>query len=286
MVHNLTVLVGLVLLTTQGTQIRERKKAKQKEHPNPPLPQKQPPAEWGDCLSSALAGASAVTQPHPQKATSLQPLVLTIHLNVSLNTASYFLPSIERQEDLISLASLHSCPHYSTASEDEIALSPGCQQINQGISSRMSWINAHLPHQDQECCSKQRQRSSSNGYLIQMEKQKQLRMRVTYKNLKRQKLYSNVIRKQNKKISGIPFLLAKDPEGNASKVPRMKALEYAKTMAKSPVQFQPRQKQKYQSKGFPEHASDLDVPQMAVPEALRKRHKEEKQAVSFPPNAC
>ena len=40
--------------------------------------------------------------------------------------------------------------------------------------------------------------------------------------MKRQKLYSNVIREQNKNISRIPFLLAKDPEGSDKKVPRMK----------------------------------------------------------------
>ncbi|XP_062414114.1 jhy protein homolog [Pungitius pungitius] len=356
----------------QGPQIRERKKAQQKEHPNLTLPQKEPPAEWGDRRSSAFAGASTVTQPNPQKATSLQPLLPTIHLNVSLNTASYFLPSIGAQDDLMDLASLHSSPHWSPASEDEISLSPGCQQTNPGISSRMSWRreNAHLPHRNEESCSKQRQRgaalqwpltcdgedqkqiaqnltlslgsssypllpaigksmtgteqipdmnsvypvhrSSSNSYLIQMEKQKQLRTRVTYKayslkdykqlksdivlqglgpdytaieetaeKLKRQKLYSNVIREQNKKISRIPFLLAKDPEGNDNKVPRMKALEYAKTIAKPPVQFQPQQRQKYQSKGFREHVFDPDVPQMAELEALRKRHEEEKKVVAL-----
>lgn len=40
--------------------------------------------------------------------------------------------------------------------------------------------------------------------------------------MKRQKLYSNVIREQNKKISRIPFLPAKDPEGSDKKVPRLK----------------------------------------------------------------
>uniref|UniRef100_G3Q9L6 Junctional cadherin complex regulator n=1 Tax=Gasterosteus aculeatus aculeatus TaxID=481459 RepID=G3Q9L6_GASAC len=354
-----------------GTRIRERKKAQQKEHPKPLLPQQQPPAEWGDCQSSTLAGASAVTKPNPQKAISLQPLLPTIHLNVSLNTASYFLPSIGDPDGLIDLASLHSCPHWSPASEDEIASSPGCQQINPGISSWMSWRRVNLPHRDQDSCSEQRQRgaalqwpitcegedqkeiaqnltlslgsssypllpaigksmtgkepeqspdvnsaypvhrSSSKGYLVKMEKQKQLRTRVPYKayslkdykqlksdivlqglgpdytaieetKLKRQKLYSNVIREQNKKISRIPFLLAKDPEGNDNKVPRLKALEYAKTIAKPPLQFPPRQRQKpVQSKGFPEHASDMDVPHMAVLEVLRKRHEEEKQAVSL-----
>ncbi|XP_067463378.1 jhy protein homolog isoform X1 [Thunnus thynnus] len=152
--------------------------------------------------------------------------------------------------------------------------------------------------------------SSSDGYLVQMEKQKQLRARVTYKaysvkdykqlmpvvtlqglgpdytalektKMKQQKLYSNVIREQNKKISRIPFLPAKDPEGNDKKVPRMKALEYAKTIAKPP---QPKLRQKHQSEGFTEHTpclEGLDVAQLARLELLGKRHEEEKQAVAL-----
>ncbi|XP_042355557.1 jhy protein homolog [Plectropomus leopardus] len=154
-------------------------------------------------------------------------------------------------------------------------------------------------------------RSSSDGYLVQMQKQKQLRARVTYKayslkdykqlksdinlrglgpdytaiektaeKMKRQKLYSNVIREQNKKIRRIPFLLAKDLEGNDKKVPRIKALEYAKTIAKPPVQSQPKQRQKDQSEDFIEHTpytEDLGNSQLEI---LRKRHEQEKQAVA------
>lgn len=40
--------------------------------------------------------------------------------------------------------------------------------------------------------------------------------------MRRQRLYSNVIREQNKKISRIPFLPAKNPQGADKKVPRMK----------------------------------------------------------------
>ncbi|XP_056267864.1 jhy protein homolog isoform X2 [Pseudoliparis swirei] len=362
------------------TQISERKKAQRKEYHNPPQPRQQPPAlgvkaEWGDCLSSPLPGPAAVTQPKPQKTTPSQPLRPTIHIN--LNTSSHLLPLIQQrgQDDIINLASLHGCPHWRPASEDELALSPGSQQTNPGMSSRMSWkgVNAHLHHRDLEGCSEQRQRKtalklpilcegedqdcpcevhageipqslprtpsstlslgsgsypvlpaieksttgkepelspgvdrgSSNGYLVQMEYQKQLRARVTYKayslkNYKQlkldinlqglgpdytaaeeTKLYSNVIREQNKKISRIPFLLAKDPEGNDKKVPRMKALEYAKTIAKPHVQSQPQQRQKHWSKGFTEHASDVDVSQLATLDVLRKRHEEEKQAVAL-----
>ncbi|XP_034406345.1 jhy protein homolog isoform X2 [Cyclopterus lumpus] len=369
-------------LKTQQLRISERKKAQRKEYHHPPRPRQQPPAlevkaEWGDCLSSTLAGPAAVTQPNPQKTTPSEPLRATIHVNINLNTSSHLLPLIQQrgQDEIINLASLHGCPHWRPASEDELALSPGCQQTNPGVSSQMSWkgVNAHLHHRGLEGYLEQRQRatalkwpivcegddqdcphevhgkefpqslprtptttlslgsgsypvlpaieksmtgkepelspgvnrSSSNGYLVQMENQKQLRARVTYKayslksykqlksdmNLRglgpdytaieETKLYSNVIREQNKKISRIPFLLAKDPEGSDKKVPRVKALEYAKTIAKPPVQSQPQQRQKHWAKGFTEHASYLDVSQLATLDVLRKRHEEEKQAVAL-----
>ncbi|XP_068456837.1 jhy protein homolog [Clinocottus analis] len=370
------------------TQISEKKKAQRKEYHNPRPPGQQHPApgvkaEWGDCLSSPSARPAAVTQRNPPKTTPSQPLLPPIHLNINLNTSSHLLPLIQQrgQDDIINIASYHGCPHWRPASEDELTLSPECQQADPGRSSQISCggENVRLHHQDLESCSKQWQRtsainwpiscegkgqdcpcevhtgkfsqslprthitnlslgsgsypvlpaieksmtgkepelspavnrSSSNGYLDQMEKRKQLRARVTYKayslknykqldtdinlrglgpdytameetaeKLKRQKLYSNVIREQNKKISRIPFLLAKDPEGNDKKVPRMKALEYARTIAKPPVQCQP-QRQKHRSKGVPEHASYLDVSQLATMEVLRKRHEEEKQAVAL-----
>lgn len=40
--------------------------------------------------------------------------------------------------------------------------------------------------------------------------------------MRRQRLYSNVIREQNKKISRMPFLPAKNLQGTDKKVPRMK----------------------------------------------------------------
>ncbi|XP_018548058.1 jhy protein homolog isoform X1 [Lates calcarifer] len=149
-------------------------------------------------------------------------------------------------------------------------------------------------------------RSNSDSYVVQMEKKKQLR--VTYKaykqlktdvnqkgphldytaiektKIKQQKLYSNVIREQNKKISRIPFLPAKDPEGSDKKVPRMKALEYAKTIAKPPVQSQPKQREKNQPEGLTElspYLQGLDVSQLTTLGLLRKRHEEEKQAVAL-----
>ncbi|KAM3600907.1 uncharacterized protein V6R79_004421 [Siganus canaliculatus] len=159
-------------------------------------------------------------------------------------------------------------------------------------------------------------RSSSDGYLVQMEKQKQLRVGVTYKvyslkdykhmksdislqglgpdykaiektaeKMKRQKLYSDVIRQQNKKISRIPFLPAKDPDSSEKKVPRMKALEYAKNIAKPPVQPRPKAGQKPHCHsecitGYIPYLEGLDQSQFATLELLRKRHEAEKRAVA------
>ncbi|XP_054873238.1 jhy protein homolog [Amphiprion ocellaris] len=157
------------------------------------------------------------------------------------------------------------------------------------------------------------QRSSSDGYLVQMEKQRQMRAKDTDKassvkdykqlksdikfqglnpdcttiektKLKRQKLYSNVIREQNKKLSRIPFPRTKDQKDCDKKVPRMKALEYVKTIAKPPVQSQPKPKQRNQSEGIIEHApfmKGLDVSHLATLQLLRKRHEEEKQCVAL-----
>ncbi|XP_059208083.1 jhy protein homolog [Centropristis striata] len=152
-------------------------------------------------------------------------------------------------------------------------------------------------------------RSSSDGYLVHMERQKQLKERVTYKesslrdykklktNLDlegfgpdhtatentvekmKQKLCSNVIHKQKLNTSRIPFLLTKEPDGNDKKVPRMKALEYAKTIAKPAVQ-----RQRHQSEGLSEPASysgGSDVSELSSLEILRKRHEEEKHAVAL-----
>ncbi|XP_035482669.1 jhy protein homolog isoform X2 [Scophthalmus maximus] len=148
----------------------------------------------------------------------------------------------------------------------------------------------------------------SDSYLVQMERQRQLRARAAYKadeqrktelnqrglhphyaaiektKMKRQRLYSNVIREQNKQMSRIPFLPAKDPEGSDNKVPRMKALEYAKTIAKPPVKSQPKPRQRSQTEGVAEHAPhsrDLDSTELTRLKLLRKRHEEEKQAVAL-----
>ncbi|XP_074468147.1 jhy protein homolog isoform X1 [Sebastes fasciatus] len=221
------------------TQIRDGKKAQRKEYPNPPeqeQQQQQPPAlevkaEWGDCLSSLFARPAAVAQPNPQKTTSSQALLPTIHLSINLNPSSHVLPLIQqrRRDDIIHLASPPGCPHWSPASEVQLRLSPGCQQTNSGKSSQTSQkgVDAHLHHQNLESSPERPERwqrsptstsslgsgsytvvppigksltgkepepspgvitdcpvqsgSSSDGYLAQMEKQKQLRANVTYK---------------------------------------------------------------------------------------------------------
>ncbi|XP_065115456.1 jhy protein homolog isoform X2 [Paramisgurnus dabryanus] len=154
-------------------------------------------------------------------------------------------------------------------------------------------------------------RSSSEGYLSQMERH--IQAKTTYKpytlkdyknmrqevklgglgptntipeamaeKIRRQKLYSNVIREQNKKISRIPSLPAKDPVGTDNKdtVPRRKALEYAKTIAKpkAPPKTIDRPKEKNHSMHGP-YLQEMDPVQLATLEMLR-RHEEERQAVA------
>ncbi|KAK1882610.1 Jhy protein like [Dissostichus eleginoides] len=74
-----------------------------------------------------------------------------------------------------------------------------------------------------------------------------------------------------------------DPEGSDKKVPRMKALEYAKTIAK-PVASQTPKQREQRSEGSTERApylEGLDHPPPDTLEVLRQRHEEEKQAVAL-----
>ncbi|NP_001038488.2 jhy protein homolog [Danio rerio] len=156
-------------------------------------------------------------------------------------------------------------------------------------------------------------RSGSEGYLTQMEKHRQLKAKANYKaytlkdykdmkqevklgglgptnmvpeavaeKIRRQKLYSNVIREQNKKISRIPSLSAKDPVGSDDKdaVPRRKALEYAKTIAKPKAP--PKSKDRpgeHNMNTQPQYLQQTDPIHLATLEMLR-RHEEEKRAVA------
>ncbi|XP_056323094.1 jhy protein homolog [Danio aesculapii] len=156
-------------------------------------------------------------------------------------------------------------------------------------------------------------RSGSEGYLTQMEKHRQLKAKANYKaytlkdykdmkqevklgglgptnmvpeavaeKIRRQKLYSNVIREQNKKISRIPSLSAKDPVGSVDKdaVPRRKALEYAKTIAKPKAP--PKSKDRPGEQNIntqPQYLQETDPIHLATLDML-KRHEEEKRAVA------
>ncbi|XP_062309567.1 jhy protein homolog [Osmerus eperlanus] len=163
------------------------------------------------------------------------------------------------------------------------------------------------------------QRSCSDGYLAQMEKQMQLKERLTYKaytlrdyqrlkqdlklgglgpvftaddvtveKMRRQKLYSNVIREQNKKISRMPTLPARKPVGQDKKdeVPRKKALEYAKSIPRpvppSKPPSMPREGDRGEgvSSDRASYLEGVDLSQLATLDLLRKRHEEEKAAVA------
>ncbi|XP_072514708.1 jhy protein homolog isoform X2 [Salminus brasiliensis] len=183
---------------------------------------------------------------------------------------------------------------------------------------RSSRCNEELCSDGTELAPNAIQRSYSDGYLAQLEKQRQLKARMykaytlkDYRSLnqevklgglgpsntvdenmaekiRRQKLYSNVIREQNKKISRIPFLSDRNPVGSDNKdaIPRKKALEYAKTIAKPkvPQQWRVKPKEKSESENMFEQSAyiqlGVDLSQLAALEMLRKRHEQEKQAVA------
>ncbi|XP_061156229.1 jhy protein homolog [Syngnathus typhle] len=96
-----------------------------------------------------------------------------------------------------------------------------------------------------------------------------------------QKLYSNAVRERNKNIRKIPFLLAKDPVGKDGKIARMKALEYARTIAKpviQPPQAKSNQKQESAHSVTPCFDGGNISPTAKV-DLLTKRHQEEKEAL-------
>ncbi|XP_036379109.1 jhy protein homolog, partial [Megalops cyprinoides] len=160
------------------------------------------------------------------------------------------------------------------------------------------------------------QRSSSEGYLAQLVRQKQLKEKTTYKayslkdykalkqdvklgglgpnyevtemtaeKIRRQKQYSNKVREQNKNLSRNLFLPAKNPMGSDTRediVPRRKALEYARSIPKPRPPPQPKNREAgkedfHEPLGYLE---DIDLSQLARLEMLQKRHEEEKQVVA------
>ncbi|XP_058866329.1 jhy protein homolog [Acipenser ruthenus] len=161
------------------------------------------------------------------------------------------------------------------------------------------------------------QRSSSEGYLAQMEKQKQLKEGANYKaytlrdyknlkqdvqlgglgqthqvseetaeKIKRQRHYSNQVKEQNMKMNKNPYASTRKPQSNENTedTPRKKALEYARNIPKPKPPPQPRgAAEKLTKRGLTEHArylEDLDLSQLATLEMLQRRHEEEKQIVS------
>ncbi|TKS83818.1 hypothetical protein D9C73_017931 [Collichthys lucidus] len=319
-------------------QISKGKKA-QRKYPAPPQQQKPPipgiGAERVDCLSSPLARPAAVIPPKPQKVTPSQPSAPTFHLNINLDASLLPLLQQKTQDAVINVASRHGPPHWTPASDVDLALSPRYILTNPGKYSQMSQkgLNVQLHHQNLESSPEQWQsdlsswdpsdevqfqqnfpgtptttsslasgsytvlppigkpttgteaepspgqtvdtacihRSSSDGYLVQMEKQKQLRTRVTYK------AYSLKDYKQLRSDINLRGL------GPDYKAIEKTALEYAKTIAKPPVQPQSKQRQKHESDVLAEHAPYLEELDMSEPvslEVLRKRHEEEKKAVA------
>ncbi|XP_028666228.1 jhy protein homolog [Erpetoichthys calabaricus] len=161
------------------------------------------------------------------------------------------------------------------------------------------------------------QRSSSEGYLAQMEKQKQLRHKVTYKpytladyanlqqevklgglgpncmisdekaeKMKQQKEYSKQIREQNQKMKRSSMAPAANTENKQEKknTVRDKALEYAKNIRKPKPPVQTRStNEKPTREAFSDHVQyleDLDLSHLATLEMLQRRHEAEKQVVA------
>ncbi|XP_057677425.1 jhy protein homolog [Corythoichthys intestinalis] len=97
-----------------------------------------------------------------------------------------------------------------------------------------------------------------------------------------QKLYSKSVRERNKNMSKMPFLLPKDPVVKDRKVARIKALEYAKTIAKPltqhPLSKSSKKPQSGSSNGHKPCLEDWKISQPATVD-LVKRHQEEKEAL-------
>nr|XP_014341131.1 PREDICTED: uncharacterized protein C11orf63 homolog [Latimeria chalumnae] len=162
------------------------------------------------------------------------------------------------------------------------------------------------------------QRSNSDSYLAQLEKQKQLKQKTAYKaytmkdyknlkqevtlgglgpdyqtaqekaqKVKRQKEYAQQVREQNKKMCSDPFTSLNKTtlsSENKNSVPRQKALEYAKSIRKPKITPKPRSTNQEPSKRnffeHPQYLEDFDLSQIAMLEMLQRRHEEEKQAVA------
>ncbi|XP_061606671.1 jhy protein homolog isoform X2 [Phyllopteryx taeniolatus] len=204
------------------------------------------------------------------------------------------------------------CPNEDCIEQslENIATIPSSTSHNTGVYTKLP------PIMSKQCCSVKiitsHNRNTSADFLAQMEDK--LRTRTNYKTytlkeykelkldvklqglgpdytavkklaekMTQHKLYSNGVRERNKNMSKIPFLLAKDPVGKDRKVPRIKALEYAKTIAKPLIQPpQSKSSKKQQSGGAIGHTpclEDWKISQLATVDLLMKRHQEEKEAL-------
>ncbi|KAM5222628.1 jhy protein homolog isoform 2-T3 [Hipposideros larvatus] len=150
-------------------------------------------------------------------------------------------------------------------------------------------------------------RSNSEGYLLQLEKGKKLRKRISSKSSKlkgyqkrdvklgglgpdlesirdkmqkltQQKEYAKQVKEYNMKTLSIVSKPQTKPE-NKSAIPRQKALEYAKTIPKPKPSNLADQVSK--EKKNPTYAGKEDtLPEISLLEILQSRHEREKQAVA------
>nr|XP_009672352.1 PREDICTED: uncharacterized protein C11orf63 homolog isoform X2 [Struthio camelus australis] len=123
-------------------------------------------------------------------------------------------------------------------------------------------------------------RSNSEGYLMQMEKQKQLTANKKKEKLKQQKEYAKQIKEHNmKNIASVQRLPTK-PKVTSS-VSRQKALEYAKKIPR-PKTFPTRQpdEEVKDERVLSQILRRDHLPQIASLETLQNRHEKEKQVVA------
>ncbi|OXB81283.1 UNVERIFIED_CONTAM: hypothetical protein H355_014327 [Colinus virginianus] len=122
--------------------------------------------------------------------------------------------------------------------------------------------------------------SNSEGYGMQMEKQKKNKVCKKKEKLKQQKEYAQQIKEHNMKNIVLVQKLPPKPQP-ASSVSRQKALEYAKKIPKPKV-FKARQSDKEVKKErvlIPAFKRDI-LPPITSLETLQSRHEKEKQVVA------
>ncbi|XP_066570189.1 jhy protein homolog [Amia ocellicauda] len=297
-----------------------------------------------DLGNSRSSGVSAAPWPSD---TAMDRRAPALHLNINLNTSADLVPYIPHRPRGPTLPPPYPAGNWAAdrAMEDHRArftlpqwqdhtLSLGSQEPDDqahtySLGSQGSRSYAVLPPightagSDSQLSGRARghlrgdmQRSSSEGYLAQLEKQKQLKERANYKaytledyrnfkqdvklgglgpnhqvseetaeKMRRQRQYSELVRQQNRTLNRNPLQPSSVPAGKESRpcAPRRKALEYAKNIPKPRPPPQPKANEKAGRMGYTEHTQyleDLDLSQLATLEILQKRHEEEKQIVA------